>query len=283
MQAETIALSCADGYPLAASLFKPNQAHAAVVIAPALGVPRRYYAAYAGYLAGRGFSVLSQDYRGSGDSANGPRRGRDIRMEDWGRLDIEAALAFALRELKPKKLFLVGHSAGAQLPGLAPASEALDGIVMVAGSAPHLRHYPPRAWPMLCLTWYALGPLLSWRRDDFPARRTGLGSTRVAAGVVAQWCRWARSRDYLFDATHGIDTARYARLPMPVLSYCFADDGYAPPAAVDALLAHYPAARVERRVVPRLARGTIGHFGFFREQLAGSLWRESTDWMEALT
>jgi predicted alpha/beta hydrolase len=204
-----------------------------------------------------------------------------MRMADWGRLDIEAVLAWAGRELKPKKLFLVGHSAGAQLPGLAGTSEKLDGMVLVAGSAPHLRHYPPKSWPLFALTWYALGPLLSWRRDDFPARQTGLGSTRVPAGVVAQWSRWARTRDYMFDARHGIDTARYRRLAMPVLSYCFADDSYATPAAVDALLAHYSAARIERRIVPRPPRGAFGHFGFFREQQAGALWRESADWLEA--
>lgn len=283
MQPQALTLRCHDGYPLAARIHLPDQAIGAVVLAPALGVPGRFYAPYAAYLASRGFAVLSFDYRGSGESVDGSLRGRDMRMADWGCRDIEAALDWARRELRPGKRFLVGHSAGAQLPGLAPASEQLDGIVMVAGSAPHLRHYPPRAWPMLMLTWYLLGPLLSWRRDDFPARQTGLGSTRVPAGVVAEWSRWARSRDYLFDARHGIDTTRYRRLALPVLSYCFADDGYATPAAVDALLAHYAAARIERRVVPKPARGVIGHFGFFRKEHEGTLWRESADWLEGLT
>ena len=274
-------VTSADGYPLAARILEAQTAKATVVIAPALGVPLRFYSAYARFLAEQGFTTLTFDYRGSGDSANGPERGRDMRMEDWGRLDIETMLAWARRELGPKKLFLIGHSAGAQLPGLAPSSESLDGMVLVAGSAPHLRHYPLKSWPMLWLTWYVLAPLLSWARDDFPARQTGLGSTRVAAGVVKQWARWARTRDYMFDKAHGIDTARYARLTAPVLSYCFADDGYATPAATDALLAHYSAARVNRRVVPKPARGTIGHFGFFREQSADSLWRESADWLEA--
>jgi predicted alpha/beta hydrolase len=283
MTAETFTLNCADGYPLAANIHQADQAAAAVVIAPALGVPARFYAPYARYLTGRGLSALSFDYRGAGGSADGPVRGRDMRMADWGRLDIEAALAWAKRELRPAKLFLVGHSAGAQLAGLAATSEQLDGMVLVAGSAPHLRHYPLKSWPLLALTWHALGPVLSWRRDDFPARRTGLGSTRVPAGVVAEWSRWARAPDYMFDTRHGVDTARYRRLAMPLLSYCFADDSYATPAAVNALLAHYSAARIERRTVPRPAQGTIGHFGFFREHSADTLWRQSAGWMEALT
>ncbi|MGH8459887.1 MAG: alpha/beta hydrolase family protein, partial [Nevskiales bacterium] len=216
MKPEAITLNCADGQPLAAKVFKANPAQAAAVIAPALGVPSRFYASYAQYLADHGFSVLTFDYRGSGESVAGSVRGRDVRMEDWGRLDIDAALAWVQRELKPKKLFLVGHSAGGQLPGLAAMSEKLDGMVFVAASAPHLRHYPLRSWPKLGLTLYLAGPLLSLGRDQFPAKQTGLGSTTVAAGVVAQWSRWARSRNYLFDAAHGIDTARYAKLNMPI-------------------------------------------------------------------
>lgn len=282
---ESQTLECADGYPLSASLFKPDPADGAagktIVIAPALGVPARFYAAYAEYLAGRGFTVLSFDYRGSGRSVNGPVRGRDIAMSDWGQLDIEAALAHAREGLRAKRLFLVGHSAGAQLPGLAPSSKYLDGMIAVAGSAPHLRHYPLKTWPLFALTWYLLGPLLSWRRDDFPARQTGLGSTPVATGVVAQWCRWARSRDYLFDAKHGLDTHRYAKLRLPVLSYGFADDGYATEPAINALLVHYPIADIEQRIVPRSGNGTIGHFGFFRDRQKESLWRQSAEWLEA--
>jgi predicted alpha/beta hydrolase len=282
MKPESITLNCTDGYPLSANLFRSEHAQSAVVIVPALGVPARFYALYARYLAGRGHAVLSFDYRGSGQSADGPVRGRDIRMSDWGKLDIDAALTWARQQLKPGKLFLVGHSAGAQLPGLAAASEGLDGMVMVAGSAPHLRHYPARSWPMLMLTWYVLAPLLSIGRDDFPARQTGLGSTRVAVGVVRQWAQWARSQDYLFDKKSGLDVTGYAKLRIPVLSYCFADDSYATPAAVDALLAHYSSARVVRHVVPKSAHGTIGHFGFFREKSEKSLWTESADWLDSV-
>lgn len=279
MREEVLTIPCADGYPLAARLFGNGEARAAVVIAPALGVPARFYSRFAQHLATAGFTTLAFDYRGSGDSARGPVRGRDIRMEDWGRLDIEAVLS-QMRERKPYKLFLVGHSAGGQLPGLAAASEQLDGMVFVAASAPHLRHYPLRFWPTLGLTAYAFGPLLSIGRDNFPAKQAGLGTTSVAAGVVAQWSRWVRSRNYLFDAKHGIDTLRYTKLKTPVLSYCFADDSYATPAAVEALLKHYPSAVVDRRVIPRNAEGLIGHFGYFREQHRDSLWRDTLAWLE---
>lgn len=283
MEPKKVTLNCVDGYPLAADLFMANPARAALVIAPALGVPQRFYAPYAAYLAEHGFSTLTFDYRGSGDSADGPVPGRDITMADWGHLDIDAALAHAEQELEPQKLFLIGHSAGAQLVGLAKNSEALDGLILVVGSAPHLRHYPPRSWPMLFLTWYLLTPLLSWGRNDYPTRYTGLGSTRVAAGVVRQWGRWARTRNYMFDSAHAIDTERYARLSLPILSYCFADDSFAPPAAMNALLAHFQRARIDSRIVPAPETGHYGHFGFFRKgQAQDNLWPESVRWLQTL-
>jgi predicted alpha/beta hydrolase len=280
MQETEIRIECTDRQVLAASLFEAGPAPGPVlVVAPALGVPRRFYGAFARFMAAQGMAVLTFDYRGSGGSAEGPVRGCDMRMQDWGERDLEAVLGWALHRYPGRRLCLVGHSAGGQLPGLAPLSERLDAMVLVAASAPHLRHYPLRSWPLLGLTWYLLGPLLSLGRDDFPTRRTGLGSTRVAAGVVAQWARWARSHDYLFDAAHALDTGRYARLALPVLSFCFEDDGYATPAAVDALLCHYPAARIARRVLPRAASGVIGHFGYFRERCRDTLWRETADWL----
>lgn len=280
MESRSLTVQCADRYPLNLQLFAQGAARGGVCIAPALGVPSRFYLPFARFLAERGFAAAVFDYRGSGTSSSGPQRGREMRMEHWGRLDIDAVLGWMRRELKPRRLFLVGHSAGAQLPGLAPESESLDAMVCVAGSAPHLRHYPLRSWPLLGLTLYVLGPLLSFGRDRFPAQRTGLGTTGVAAGVVAQWTRWARSRDYLFDPVHGLDTSRYARLSLPVLSYCFRDDHYATPAATDALLQRYSAARIERRLVDKPTDGAIGHFGYFRERFRDTLWRETADWLE---
>lgn len=279
MSETTARIACADGYPLSAKIFAPLSAKAVMVIASALGVPTRFYAAYARFLADQGFATVLFDYRGSGDSARGPQRGRDMRMEDWGRLDLEAVLAWTLRELKPKIFFLTGHSAGGQLVGLAPSSEKLNGVVLVAASAPHLSHYPPKFKPQLALTWYGLVPLLSLGRDNFPVGPLGLGTTTVASGVIVQWARWGRSADYLFTRKHDIDTSCYAQLSMPLLSYCFADDHYATPAAVNALLKHYPRASIENRVVPKTSYGTIGHFGYFRESQRDALWRETLDWL----
>lgn len=279
MEPQKISLSCTDGFVLAADYFPAPQNQGAVLIAPALGVPRRIYSAFARYLAERGLSVLTLDYRGTGDSVQGPVRGKDMRMADWGQLDIEAALGWLQREQAARKLFLIGHSAGGQLPGLAAASEQLAAMIFVGASRPRLDYYPLRDRIGPGLLWKILIPLFSGRRDMYPSKRLGFSSVDVATGVMREWAAWAGGPAYLFSPEFKLDTARYRQLALPILSYCFLDDAYAPPAAVNALLEEYSAAQITRREIPRPARGQIGHFGYFRDTHRDTLWKESADWL----
>jgi len=52
---------------------------------------------------------------------------------------------------------------------------------------------------------------------------------------------------------------------------------------VEALLASYAHARIERRWITPRAAGVraIGHHGFFSERHRDSLWRGALDWIEA--
>lgn len=55
------------------------------------------------------------------------------------------------------------------------------------------------------------------------------------------------------------------------------------PRAVEALLALYPNAAIERRsTTPAQAGGRrIGHHGFFSERYRDTLWRTTLDWIDA--
>ncbi|MEW6270050.1 MAG: hypothetical protein AB1689_12225, partial [Thermodesulfobacteriota bacterium] len=107
-----------------------------------------------------------------------------------------------------------------------------------------------------------------------PARLLRLGED-LPPGVGLEWARWARTRGYLQREPF------FDRLAAPALAYSFADDLLAPRRAVDRLLASQPRLEVVRRhLSPRdLGLGRIGHFGFFRHDLSGSLWAESGDWL----
>jgi predicted alpha/beta hydrolase len=274
-----LTLVCADGCRIDASRYCGGE-RAAVLIAPALGVPRRFYEPFARFLAGRGYDVLTIDYRGTSGSGQGCDVAA-IRLVDWGRLDLDAALRHLWSESKATRRVLVGHSLGGQLPGLTAESEGLSAMVLIGASCPYPPLYPLIPRLRMLLLWCVLVPWLSRGRSHFPARRIGFSSIDIPAGAMRDWARWGLSRNYLFDPAHGLDTARYAALELPLLAYSFADDDYAVRPAVDALLARYSSARIDRRHIGRPIDGSrIGHFGYFSAKMRDSLWLHTADWLD---
>ena len=81
---EDVQLKCEDGTYLDANISRPAAGmplHGSVVIAGALGVPRRFYQALANFLSSNGYAVLRFDYRGI--EGSGPsQRGRDVRRPE---------------------------------------------------------------------------------------------------------------------------------------------------------------------------------------------------------
>lgn len=269
----TVTWTCSDGLEISGTVFETESPAATTVIAPAMGVPSGFYARFARYLSENGIAAITFDYRGVGTPMDRP-----VRLSDWGRLDLEAILG---SEEAGKPLFLVGHSAGGQLVGLAPSCKRLDGMVLVAAQSGHWRHWSGLSRLGMWLLWYLVVPVLTLGRKRFPSRVLGIFPVDIPAGVVREWARWGRCRRYLFQPELGLDTSRYGELDIPILAYGFEDDGYAPGTAIDVLLAEYPAADVERRQIAPKDRGlkAVGHFGFFREKSGGRFWSETVGWI----
>ena len=104
-----------------------------IIVNPATGVLARYYHRYASFLAGFGFDVLTYDYRGIGLSRPDQLRGCRYRWRDWGEQDFEAAIRFMLSQNPDAPLFVIGHSIGGFLPGLAHGAERIDRMLTVWG------------------------------------------------------------------------------------------------------------------------------------------------------
>jgi predicted alpha/beta hydrolase len=155
--------------------------------------------------------------------------------------------------------------------------DALTAAVTVAAQSGYWGRWPSPKRYYYAGVWYVLIPALTALCGYFPSRLLGLGED-LPAGVARQWARWCRSRDYLGD------WRGHERFAAPILALSFADDPYAPAAAVDALHEHYAAAPVERRHLrPQEVGATrIGHFGFFKPGVP-ELWREVSRWMTAVT
>jgi len=282
--AEECELIAGDGFPLVGTAYWPLPGRlprpATVVLAPATGVPRRYYAPFARFLAQRGFDVLSFDYRGTGDSqALWGDASLAARMSDWGSLDFGAALEWAWERHPGTRPLVVGHSAGGQLVGLGRGSRPLGGVLGIAAPSGAHRHWPLPWRPLLGVYWRLAVPSLVGFYGKLPAW-AGVGID-LPGGVAREWARWCLSPNYLLDHVGAADRAGYTGLEAPILAFSFEGDLYAPRAAVEAWLGFFPASRRSHRHVERSERGAVGHFGFFREQYRETLWQEAAAWLES--
>lgn len=267
-----------DGFPLAGKRFKGQGATRGVVlIAPATGVPQRFYAPFARRLSLDGWDVLTWDWRGVADSNHGvaPRDPR-LSMSAWGRHDLSTVIDWAARRAAERPLALVGHSFGGQAPGLARNADRLDALVLVAAQDGWCGHWPWRARLGLELFWRVGVPALVTLCGRLPSSRIGLGED-LPAGVASEWARWCRSPDYLGD------WSGHARLVAPILAWSFHDDAIAPRPAVEALLGRYASAPLVHHHHVERGVANLGHFGFFRDGVAPDLWAETLDFLDGAT
>ena len=293
-----LTLPATDGFPLGAHVFDPEArsggpARAVAVIHGATGVPQRFYRHFAGFLASRGLRVLTYDYRGVGASRPESHREslREFRadMTDWGVRDFGGALAWARKGSPELPLVLVGHSFGGQAFGLTEVSAGSSGssnvgtpaAVFVTTPSGYFRHWHGTARWRLGLLWHVGLPLMVRVFGHLPGR-LGFGED-LPRGVALEWARWCRTPGYLVPHVPGA-AERFRSFRGPLLSWSFGDDGYAPRPAVEALLARFENAGIERRHLEGgdLPGGRVGHFGFFRTGATEALWRGTVQWARAL-
>ncbi|MDH5709635.1 MAG: alpha/beta fold hydrolase, partial [Hylemonella sp.] len=264
----------------------PGLVHASVVIGGAMGAPQSYYAAFAAWLASQGYRVTTFDYRGHGASQpNTPgQRLRGFRADlfDWAR-DYEAIVAAAKQAQPDRPLYLLGHSLGAQLPGLFEQPERIAGLLSIAAGSGYWRDNAPRLRRHVLFFWHVMVPLATGVCGYFPGRRLRMVGD-LPAGVVRQWRRWCMHPSYGVGAEGTAVAQRYARARYPVQAWSIDDDEMMTERGTRALLGWYAGAHHQLvRLAPAEAQARrIGHFGLFRESFRHTLWPRVPQALEAL-
>jgi len=280
---QSITLTAGDGRALGGLLLEARSPRGALCINGATGFKREFYLKFATYCAQRGYHALVYDYRGIGVSALVPLAADPARMSEWGRLDMPAALASLALRFTQLPLVTLGHSVGGQLIGCMPNESRARAHVMIATSTGYWRRArAPFRYQALAF-WKLYGPLMLHRHGYVPRGVLWSGES-LPRGVFLQWRAWCLSPARFGSALDAdMSDAGFAAVRTPLLSWGFADDPIATPAAVEALLESYANAPIERRWTLPAAVGVraIGHHGFFAERHRDSLWCAALDWIDA--
>jgi len=264
-----------DGHKLGVRVFESKgQAQASVVIAAAMGVRQDFYAPFAQWLAAQGWRVFTFDYRGMGDSLpDGARlRGFQADLHDWVR-DYEAVIDLAHAERPKLPLLLLGHSLGAQLPGLLANADKVSGLFCVAAGSGYWRENTPRLRFVVPYFWFFVVPLATRLCGYFPGRSLRMVGN-IPAAAMLQWRRWCLHPRYGVGVEGEAARQRYAGVRFPVLALSISDDEMMTLQGTRSLLGWYEnAPREVRRIVPAdVDARRIGHFGPFKAEHEAGLW-----------
>lgn len=279
---QDLALRTSDDVALAATWFPAaDGAHGTpVLVNSATSVPRKYYARFAEHLVAHGFSVLTFDYRGIGGSRpKGSLRAVNGGPSTWAKYDVDTALRELLARTQRQNALVVGHSIGGQIFGLVPEPERFAAMVGVACQSGDWRLWRGRWKAQMFVLMHALIPGTAKLFGHVP-KWLGIGEP-LPHDAATEWARWCRTPGYLM----GDDPSRraqYARITGPLLGFSVDDDDYAPRQTVEAWLTFFDHAQKEHRHVRPSDVGAkaIGHFGFFRPQFEGTLWRQAREFLE---
>lgn len=274
-------IPASDGFPLAATIYGPMTLRSlkVAIITPAMGVRRERYAAFARFLANRGWSVVTFDYRGIGGSRRQSLKESAARLFDWGEKDLAGVIDWVFREGNPQRCVAVGHSVGGQILGLAPNILKLSAVLMIACQKGYTEYWDG-VWKYVVRSFWWSVPLLT---RIFGCLPMGIANCQDLPSCVAlDWQRWAMHPDFVDERWQSLN-AYFRSYQSSILSISFADDPiFAPTRAVRALLDLYPCARSEHwHFNPKdLGVRRVGHSGFFDAGVCPGLWESTVQWLE---
>ena len=274
---------CSDGRELHGTVFDVapgTRRLGTVVIGCATAVKANYYHRYAAFLASNGFTAITFDYRGIGESRNGSLRGQKIRWYNWGSLDIDAVLAWALERSDGLPVNFVGHSFGGFGVGMAEHAAGLSRILTVGAQHAYWRDLTPRHQIGHFARAAAMVPLVAVM-GYFPAKRLRLMED-LPSGVALDW---ARSRKDFTTAATGSEReslrAHQAAVTAPILALAPNDDPYATLSAMKRAVSYTPnsASRVIHLLPADYGENKLGHFALFHSRHKDTFWEQSLHWL----
>lgn len=278
-EVETI-IHCKDGFKLSGTLFKPVVLKAAIMIAPATGIKRQFYTAFARHLSENGFAVLTFDNRGIGQSIAGSLNNGNPSLTNWGKLDMTAALEYLKSEVPESDYHLIGHSAGGQLVGLMENAKDIKSIFNFGSSSGSLKYarYPFKLKSSFWLNFYI--PLSNLLFGHTKSQWVGMGEP-LPKNVGKEWTRWCNGKGYVkVDLDTKIKEHSYNKISLNSLWVHAADDEIANYETVKDMIRVHPNIQSETLTLSPEKYGykDIGHMKFFSKK-KNKLWKIAIEWL----
>ena len=266
---EKLNITCKDGYTLSATFYENTQKNQnlPILICPATGIVQSFYRSFAEWLAEQGYQVMVFDFRGIGASLHGPLKKSQASIQDWGQLDIPAAIDALLVKTQKKQVILVGHSAGGQLLGIAPNYAKVAKVIAISGSTGHIKGLKGRTKQLAPVMFNIIFPISSFFKGYGATKMMGMGEN-LPKNVAKQWAQFCSRPGYVENALgKTIFEDYHQNITCPISVYWSSDDEIATEANVKDLLRLYPNAKTTmHELVPQdLGHKSIGHMLMFKK------------------
>ena len=182
-----LVLQTPDQFPISVKIFEPEIPNRKLlVINSATGVRQQVYFSFAKYLAAQGFSIITYDYRGIGESKPKRMKGFEASMRIWGTKDSKTITSFIKENYPDYTKFCLGHSVGALILGMNEDSVIFKKFIFVATQDAYIGHLSWRVAVTAALGFGIAVPVTVILKGYFPAHRFGLGES-LPKGSAYDW------------------------------------------------------------------------------------------------
>lgn len=270
-----IILNTSDHIPLSIKVFEPQTSNGKLLlINSATGVKQQIYFSFSQYLAKNGFTVITYDYRGIGESKPKKMRGFNASMRIWGTIDFKTVTNFIQQEYSDHTKFCLGHSVGALILGMNDYSKSFEKFIFVGTQDAYIGNLKFTVAVTALLGFGIALPVMTNFFGYFPAHRFGLGES-LPKGVAFDWQTLIlnkKSTSKLYEKIGGNSSKDLNR---EVFITHAEDDTWVTQKGMQNLLKNvYPNIKKTYREIKisESEKGEIGHVNFFRS-FNKSLWK----------
>lgn len=275
-------VKCIDGQSIAITIHLPQKTpKGAILIAPATGIKRQFYANFATYLADNGYGVITFDNRGIGESLTGKIKHSDASLQCWGEKDMPAVFEYLKVTFPNTKYHLIGHSAGGQLVGLMDNAADLTSIFNFASSSGQLKNmkFVDKLKANFFMNFFI--PFSNAVFGHTKSQWVGMGEPLPKA-VANQWRHWCNGEGYVKESFgKTVFEHYYDDLSTSSFWVNATDDFIANNANVADMLSVFPKLDAQTLTLSSKDYGLdeIGHMKFFSRK-SQVLWSYALNWLD---